>query len=134
MAMEIKGALEMKLIGDKLKSLREENQLSVDELAKALGFAKTVIWGYESGKKQVSVSHLELLADYYKVSVDFLLERDQTVNKLDLQRITDLASVNLMVDDQTVNKEELAEVTSYLQIKRRLKEEEDTQMKKRAAE
>ena len=124
----------MKLIGDKLKSLREENQLSVDELAKALGFAKTVIWGYESGKKQVSVSHLELLADYYKVSVDFLLERDQTVNKLDLQRIADLASVNLMVDDQTVNKEELAEVTSYLQIKRRLKEEEDTQMKKRAAE
>lgn len=134
MAMEIKGALEMKLIGDKLKSLREENQLSVDELAKTLGFAKTVIWGYESGKKQVSVSHLKLLADYYKVSVDFLLERDQTVNKLDLQRITDLASVNLVVDDQPVNKEELAEVTSYLQIKRRLKEEEDTQMKKRAAE
>ena len=113
----------MKQIGNKLKSLREENKLSVDDLALALGFAKTVIWGYESGKKQVSVSHLEMLADYYKVSVDFLLERDQTSNVLNLQRITDLASVKLVVDDQPINEEELAEVTSYLQVKRRLKEE-----------
>lgn len=114
----------MKQIGNKLKSLREENQLSVDDLASALGFAKTVIWGYESGKKQVSISHLELLADYYKVSVDFLLERDQASNKLDMLQIADLASINLVVDNQPVNEEELAEVTSYLQVKRRLKEEE----------
>ena len=123
----------MKEIGEKLKNLREENRLSVDDLAGALGFAKTVVWGYESGKKQVSVSHLKLLADYYKVSVDFLLDRDQMLNKLDLQHISDWASVNLVVDDQPVNEEELAEVASYLQVKRRLKEE-GTQMKKRAAE
>lgn len=129
--MEIEGALELKRIGEKLKSLREDKQLSVDELALELGFAKTVIWGYESGKKQVSVSHLELLADYYKVSIDFLLERDQNSNKLDLQQVNDLSSINLVVDNQLVNQEELAEMTSYLQVKRRLKEDE--QMKKRAA-
>ena len=122
----------MKQIGEKLKSLREDKQLSVDELALELGFAKTVIWGYESGKKQVSISHLELLADYYKVSIDFLLERDQNSNKLDLQQVNDLSSINLVVDNQLVNQEELAEMTSYLQVKRRLKEEDD-QMKKRTA-
>ena len=130
--MEIEGALGLKRIGEKLKSLREDKQLSVDELALELGFAKTVIWGYESGKKQVSVSHLELLADYYKVSIDFLLERDQNSNKLDLQQVNDLSSINLVVDNQLVNQEELAEMTSYLQVKRRLKEEDD-QMKKRTA-
>ncbi|ANU10163.1 transcriptional regulator [Planococcus antarcticus DSM 14505] len=113
----------MKQIGEKLKDLREQNQLSVDDLALALGFAKTVIWGYESGKKQVSVSHLELLADYYKVSIDFLLGRDQASSKLDIAQMADLNSVILVVDDQPVNDEELAEVTSYLQVKRRLKEE-----------
>ncbi|MGH2317074.1 helix-turn-helix domain-containing protein [Planococcus sp. SE5232] len=123
----------MKRIGEKLKSLREEKHLSVDELALELGFAKTVIWGYESGKKQVSISHLELLADYYKVSIDFLLERDQISNKLDLQQVADLSSINLVVDDQLVNQEELAELTSYLQVKRRLKEEEEEQLKKRTA-
>lgn len=115
----------MKQIGEKLKKLREDNQLSVDELALALGFAKTVIWGYESGKKQVSVSHLEMLADYYKVTVDFLLEREQISDTLDLINLTDLNSIKLVVDDQPVNQEELAEVTSYLQVKRRLKEEAD---------
>ncbi|MDN3437337.1 helix-turn-helix transcriptional regulator [Planococcus sp. APC 3900] len=115
----------MKQIGEKLKKLREDNQLSVDELALALGFAKTVIWGYESGKKQVSVSHLEILADYYKVTVDFLLEREQISDTLDLLNLTDLNSIKLVVDDQPVNQEELAEVTSYLQVKRRLKEEAD---------
>ena len=113
----------MKQIGEKLKKLREDNQLSVDELALALGFAKTVIWGYESGKKQVSVSHLEMLADYYKVTVDFLLEREQVSDTLDLMKLTDSNSLKLVVDDQPVNQEELAEVTSYLQVKRRLKEE-----------
>lgn len=115
----------MKQIGEKLKKLRGERQMSVDELALALGFAKTVVWGYESGKKQVSVSHLEMLADYYKVTVDFLLEREQISDTLDLLNLTDLNSIKLVVDDQPVNQEELAEVTSYLQVKRRLKEEAD---------
>ena len=122
----------MKRIGEKLKGLREQNELSVDELALAMGFAKTVIWGYESGKKQVSVSHLKLLADYYKVSIDFLLEREGSASKLDLLQIADLGSVKLVVDDKPVNDEELAEVTSYLQVKRRLKEE-SKQMPNRSA-
>ena len=113
----------MKQIGEKLKKLREERQMSVDELALALGFAKTVVWGYESGKKQVSVSHLEMLADYYKVTIDFLLEREQVSDTFDLLSLTDANPVKLVVDDQLVNKEELADVASYLQVKRRLKEE-----------
>lgn len=131
--MDIKEGLKVKQIGEKLKKLREGNQLSVDELALALGFAKTVIWGYESGKKQVSVSHLEMLADYYKVTVDSLLEREPLSGKLDLSKVADLNSVNLVVDDQPVNDEELAEVTSYLQVKRRLKEEAE-QLQERAAD
>ena len=123
----------MRQIGEKLKKLREDNQLSVDELSVALGFAKTVIWGYESGKKQVSVSHLEMLADYYKVSIDFLLDREQVSDTLDLINLTDSNSVKLVVDDQLVNQEELAEVTSYLQVKRRLKEEA-SQLQERAAD
>ncbi|WP_256204175.1 hypothetical protein [Planococcus faecalis] len=34
----------MKQIGGKLKQMREQNQLSVEDLANAVGFAKTVIW------------------------------------------------------------------------------------------
>lgn len=113
----------MERIGQKIRELREDHHLSVDDLASKLGIAKSVVWGYESGKKQVSVSHLQLLADYFEVPVDFILERNQPTNKLDFIQLADLNSVNLVVDDHPLSEEELADVTSYLQVKRRLKED-----------
>ncbi|ANU22537.1 helix-turn-helix domain-containing protein [Planococcus donghaensis] len=122
----------MERIGQKIKELREEHQLSVDELASNLGIAKSVVWGYESAKKQVSVSHLQLIADYFKVTVDYILERNQPTDQLDLIQLNDLNSVNLVVDDHPLSKEEIADVTSYLQVKRRLKEEGMLQEKQAA--
>lgn len=122
----------MERIGQKIKELREDHQLSVDDLASKLGIAKSVVWGYESGKKQVSVSHLQLLADYFKVTVDFILERNQPTNQLDFIELNDLSSVSLVVDDYPLSKEEVADVTSYLQVKRRLKEDGMLQEEQRA--
>jgi|GEM_PF-1484778 len=122
----------MERIGQKIRELREDHHLSVDDLASKLGIAKSVVWGYESGKKQVSVSHLQLLADYFEVTVDFILERNQPTNKLDFIQLADLNSVNLVVDDHPLSEEELADVTSYLQVKRRLKEDGMLQEKQTA--
>ncbi|EGA90047.1 ans operon repressor protein [Planococcus donghaensis MPA1U2] len=122
----------MERIGQKIRELREDHQLSVDDLASQLGIAKSVVWGYESGKKQVSVSHLQLLADYFKVTVDYILERNQPTNQLDLIQFADLNSVNLVVDDHPLSEEEIADVTSYLQVKRRLKEDGMLQEKQAA--
>ncbi len=113
----------MERISIRLKSLREERQLSVDEVAKALGIAKSVIWGYESAKKQVSVSHLQSFADFYHVSMDYILERNQSASPLEVLQLRNLNAVNVVVDNQAINEEELAEMTSYLQVKRRLKED-----------
>lgn len=113
----------MQRISIRLKSLREERQLSVDEVAKALGIAKSVIWGNESAKKQVSVSHLQSFADFYHVSMDYILERNQSASPLEVLQLRNLNAVNVVVDNQAINEEELAEMTSYLQVKRRLKED-----------
>lgn len=122
----------MDKIGKQIKNLREERQVSTDELAAELGIAKSVIWGYESGKKQVSVSHLKLLADYFNVTVDFLLERNQHANILDSIQLADLNSVNFVVDDHPLSEEELEEMKSYLQVKRRLREDGMLQEEQRA--
>ncbi|AIY06248.1 HTH-type transcriptional regulator [Planococcus sp. PAMC 21323] len=122
----------MDKIGKQIKNLREERQVSTDELAAELGIAKSVIWGYESGKKQVSVSHLKLLADYFNVTVDFLLERNQHANILDSIQLADLNSVNFVVDDHPLSGEELEEMKSYLQVKRRLREDGMLQEEQRA--
>lgn len=122
----------MDRIGKQIKNLREERQVSTDELAAELRIAKSVIWGYESGKKQVSVAHLNLLADYFKVTVDFLLERNQHANILDSIQLADLNSVNFVVDNHPLSEEELAEMKSYLQVKRRLREDGMLQEEQRA--
>ncbi|ALS75993.1 transcriptional regulator [Planococcus plakortidis] len=110
----------MKQLSKKIKDLREARGLSPEELADRLGFAKSTVWAYESGKKQVSVVHLERLADFFEISVDSLLDRnDRTIN-VDLQNTNFLNEYTVMLDDQPLNEAELAEAASFIQVKRRM--------------
>ncbi len=110
----------MKQLSKKIKDLREARGLSTEELADRLGFAKSTVWAYESGKKQVSVVHLERLADFFEISVDSLLDRnDRTIN-VDLQNTNFLNEYTVMLDDQPLNEAELAEAASFIQVKRRM--------------
>ncbi|MEZ0481707.1 helix-turn-helix domain-containing protein [Planococcus sp. SSTMD024] len=110
----------MKQLSKKIKDLREARGLSPEELADRLGFAKSTVWAYESGKKQVSVVHLERLADFFEISVDSFLDRnDRTIN-VDLQNTNFLNEYTVMLDDQPLNEAELAEAASFIQVKRRM--------------
>lgn len=110
----------MKQLSKKIKDLREVRGLSPEELADRLGFAKSTVWAYESGKKQVSVVHLERLADFFEISVDSLLDRnDRTIN-VDLQNMNFLNEYTVMLDDKPLNEAELAEAASFIQVKRRM--------------
>ncbi|MDE0582412.1 helix-turn-helix domain-containing protein [Planococcus sp. A6] len=110
----------MKQLSKKIKDLREAKGLSPEELADCLGFAKSTVWAYESGKKQVSVVHLERLADFFEISVDSLLDRnDRTIN-VNLQNANFLNEYTVMLDDQPLNEAELAEAASFIQVKRRM--------------
>ncbi|ANU14328.1 hypothetical protein B481_2513 [Planococcus halocryophilus Or1] len=110
----------MKQLSKRIKDLREAKGLSTEELAEAIGFAKSTVWAYESGKKQVSVVHLERLADYFEISVDSLLDRDERTINVDLQNTSFLNDYNLMLDDQPLNQTEIAEAASFIQVKRRM--------------
>lgn len=110
----------MKRLSKKIKDLREAKGLSPEELADRLGFAKSTVWAYESGKKQVSVVHLERLADFFEISVDSFLDRnDRTIN-VNLQNANFLNEYTVMLDDQPLNEAELAEAASFIQVKRRM--------------
>ncbi|MGM0896371.1 MAG: helix-turn-helix domain-containing protein [Bacillota bacterium] len=110
----------MKQLSKKIKDLREARGLSPEELADRLGFAKSTVWAYESGKKQVSVVHLERLADFFEISVDSLLDRnDRTIN-VDLQNTNFLNEYTVMLDDQPLNETEISEAASFIQVKRRM--------------
>ena len=60
-------------IGIKIKELRIEKGLSQRELGEKLGFSNQTISFWESGKREPSLDYVKQLADFFKVSADFLL-------------------------------------------------------------
>lgn len=58
-----------------LKELRKRRGLSQLRLAMELGMNQNSISRYESGEREADYQTLIQLADYFNVSIDYLLER-----------------------------------------------------------
>ena len=65
----------MIMICMRLRDLREDRDLTQTELAKLLQIHQTTYSDYERGKLNVPLTALDKLADFYHVSVDYLLGR-----------------------------------------------------------
>lgn len=61
----------------RLIQLREESELSLSELAEKTGIGRTTIRDWEIGATLPGARHLIILADYYGVSVDYILGREE---------------------------------------------------------
>lgn len=63
------------LLGSRIARLREEKELSQLELAKMLNISNTTLSQYESGKRVPSDEIKKQMADFFDVSIDYLLGR-----------------------------------------------------------
>ena len=61
---------------ERLKELRKEKNISQYELALITGISQTAYSGYESGKVMPTIEPLIKLADYYHVTLDYLVGRN----------------------------------------------------------
>ena len=59
----------------RLRDLREDMDLSQTKIAQLLHTSQTVYSRYERGFQTIPVEHLLILADFYGVSVDYILGR-----------------------------------------------------------
>ena len=59
----------------RLKDLREDKDINQTQIAKLLFTSQTVYSRYERGALTIPVEHLLILADFYKVSTDYILGR-----------------------------------------------------------
>lgn len=65
----------MSVFSNRLRMLRKSRKVSQTHLAKALGYGYTAIANYESGRNEPSLGDLRRIADFFDVSVDYLLGR-----------------------------------------------------------
>lgn len=59
----------------RIRDLREDNDLTQEDVARILGTSQTMYARYERGANELPVRHLIKLADYYGVTTDYILCR-----------------------------------------------------------
>ena len=58
---------------ERIRALRQDNDLSQREIADMLGIAQTTYSQYELDKRPMPIEYLVALCKFYKVSADYLL-------------------------------------------------------------
>lgn len=65
---------------DKLRGLREDNDLTQAQIAEVLGTSQTMYARYERGANEMPIRHLIALCRLYRVSSDYILGLRPTKN------------------------------------------------------
>lgn len=67
----------MKVFAERLLELRKEEQMSQAALAKKLNVSYSVVCYWETNRSEPTAPNLVKLADFFEVSVDYLLGRTE---------------------------------------------------------
>lgn len=106
------------MLKNRLVSLRKDKGLSQYEAAKLLGFSRGKLANYEQGSRQPDYDTLEIIADFYKTSTDFLLGRTDKQNEKtddEVERILKDPQTNLMFDGwKNMDEEQREEALSMI--------------------
>lgn len=72
----------MASLGSRIKGLREKNNISQKDFAVKIGVSNVVLSRYESDERKPDYDTLQLIADFFEVSVDYLLGRNNVKSSL----------------------------------------------------
>lgn len=62
-----------KEIGKNIKTLRENNNVSIEDLSLLAGIAKNTLMNYELGNKQITIDDLILICNHFNVTIDSMV-------------------------------------------------------------
>ena len=109
---------------DMLKSLREERGLSQDELARLTQLSKSTISMYENGNREPKFETLEVIADFFNVDMNTLLDKKQPIMAITQQEETHIKKYRQLDAD---GKEEIDDLIDVKLAKLQRKAEEDVE-------
>lgn len=70
----------------RMRNLREDNDLTQQEVAEILGTSQTMYARYERGANEMPVRHVIRLAQFYNVSTDYLLGLTKEKGRCQVER------------------------------------------------
>lgn len=113
----------MKTFGARFKELRKDKKLTQEELAEQFNkqfnttFNKSTISQYENDKRKPEVNILENWADFFNVSIDYLLCRtdEQQIKKERFQGVNTIAA-HRIGDIEQLPDEALDQLNDYIEL------------------
>ena len=69
--------IDKKTIGKRLRALRQEQDISAKDFAQKMYYSYYTMIAWENGKHKPSIDTLSELADFYDVSLDYLVGRSE---------------------------------------------------------
>lgn len=108
------------MLGERLKKLRKERGLLQKDIAKMLNISTSAYGYYEQNKRDPDTKTLQLLADFYNVSVDYLLGRTDIRNPY--EKTYDKLGINELSPE---SKKELEKFIELLKLKDKMDEAKD---------
>lgn len=84
---------------ERLKELREDNDLTQEQVAEAVVLKREQYRRYETGVNEIKASHIIKFAKFYNVSSDYLLGLSDDKNELDKDfdiLLNDAAEINIL--------------------------------------
>jgi len=104
----------VKKFGENLRKLRDRHDMTQEALGKLLNVTQSTIAYYESGKKQPTLETLIIIANYFEVSTDFLLNRTNVVSTASEISKSDSELLNKI---NKLSDENRKEIESYINYK-----------------
>lgn len=85
--------------GEKLRKLRQDKKMSLDEMAEATKSSKSYLWELEKGTKNPSAEKLAELAKFFGVTLDYLMDKEDN-RPIDTAQTIFYRVKNLPLEDQ----------------------------------
>lgn len=120
--------------GDRLKSLREEKNLTQKELSRIFKISESSVGMYERNEREPSFELVDRFSDYFEVTADYLLARSNSRNMTkedeeiaDRYGLNDLPNQERMFfkDWEKYTKEEIEEAREWIEFKRQQRKKND---------
>lgn len=91
----------MKTMIERIRDLREDSDFKQSHVAQLLGITQQQYSRYETGETELSLRALDILADLYKVSADYLMARTEAKEGIAAlnQPIVDAVTVGHVLSD-----------------------------------
>lgn len=110
------------ILGNRMRTLREKKDLKQKRVADSLGISPYQLSRYEGGHSKPDPDLIVKIADFYEVSADYLLGREEPIDPLQYYKnkiVTEYPDINLMFKDmESLTADDMKEVYEYIKFKK----------------